>query len=53
MDPTHPKTPSLPSDDSVPSDISDTQVFNHITQNLFECDEERAQALELKPFING
>ena len=45
MDPTYPKTPSLPSDDSVPPDISDTQVFNHITQHLFECDEERAQAL--------
>ena len=45
MDPTHPKTPFLPSDDSVPPDISDTQVFNHITQNLFECDEERAQGL--------
>ena len=45
MDPTHPKTPSLPSDDSVPPDISDTQVLNHITQHLFECDEERAQAL--------
>ena len=45
MDPTHPKTPFLPSDDSVPPDISDTQVFNHITQHLFECDEERAQAL--------
>ena len=45
MDPTYPKTPSLPSDDSVPPDISDTQVFNHITQNLFECDEERAQGL--------
>ena len=45
MDPTYPKTPSLPSDDSVPPDISDTQVFNHITQHLFECDEEQAQAL--------
>ena len=40
-----PKTPTTPSQDK-PSPITDREVFDHITKNIFGCSDERAEYLE-------